>query len=565
MIPTAGMQLGAECPEHQSKPTPARIPRGRILRLVLPVALAGTAVVLAIWVNMPWPTVAALGLLTAETVSTARHGRVSPWGWALAWSATLLLPANLLLTPDRGYILDPWAVALAWLMASALFLAGVGLSETGARVRWGKLVMAWSFLGGGLLLGCAYGRNLAVVFYPGLALNVALLVLCKRLFQIKWLGIQVANTLILVLVGLPLFDLLIRPAYHRQTIYRPEQRLYAYEAARKDPGGFQAYLAYARQQWKRAEHGLFMPDPDNALPWRLRPNTKLMFHQSLISINSRGFRGREIAAEKGRAYRIVALGESTTFGVTLYPEDRPWPELLEQLIRDRLKPDRPVEVINAGVPALNLEHNLHRLPRDILPLHPDLIISYHGFNGFSLIDEALPEASVRNPPEYENRPVKLLADAEFRIKVLLFNHHRTAELLRHPPTYANPMTCRYAQAYERLARAAETNRIRLALATYSMAVNGRSDAAVIDFYRGCFPAVHWQIEANAVHSAIVREVAREHPSVCLVDTQPQLDGRHNKFIDLIHFSHEGEQLMAEIMFSGLRPVLEKDLGMSIRR
>ena len=28
--------------------------------------------------------------------------------------------------------------------------------------------------------------------------------------------------------------------------------------------------------------------------------------------------------------------KSTTFGVTLNPEDRPWPELLERMIQERL-------------------------------------------------------------------------------------------------------------------------------------------------------------------------------------------------------------------------------------
>jgi hypothetical protein len=39
-------------------------------------------------------------------------------------------------------------------------------------------------------------------------------------------------------------------------------------------------------------------------------------------INSRGFRDREFAADKGDSYRIVALGESTTMGATIAPDDQ---------------------------------------------------------------------------------------------------------------------------------------------------------------------------------------------------------------------------------------------------
>jgi hypothetical protein len=48
-------------------------------------------------------------------------------------------------------------------------------------------------------------------------------------------------------------------------------------------------------------------------------------------------------------------------------DDKPWPELLEQFIHERLKPKRPVEVINAGIPAFTLPDSLTRLGSDILP------------------------------------------------------------------------------------------------------------------------------------------------------------------------------------------------------
>src|SRR5581483_2815554 len=115
---------------------------------------------------------------------------------------------------------------------------------------------------------------------------------------------------------------------------------------------------------------------------RLRPNSAGPFFASVVKVNSRGFRGQEIPTDKGDAYRIVALGESTTFGMTMASDDQPWPALLEQIIRDRLHPSRRVEVINAGVPGYDLADNVRRLETDILPLHPDLIISYHGYNGF---------------------------------------------------------------------------------------------------------------------------------------------------------------------------------------
>src|SRR6185436_18195770 len=118
---------------------------------------------------------------------------------------------------------------------------------------------------------------------------------------------------------------------------------------------------YYVKEWGSMGGKVYMPDPAGILPFRLRPGSEGRLFNSRVSINSLGFRGKEIARDKGDAYRIVILGESTTFGATMNQEDKPWPEVLEQTIRDRLKPSRPVEVVNAGVPAYTLLHNLSRL------------------------------------------------------------------------------------------------------------------------------------------------------------------------------------------------------------
>src|SRR6185295_14895186 len=128
---------------------------------------------------------------------------------------------------------------------------------------------------------------------------------------------------------------------------RPEDKWYSYEVARKNPDGFVRWCIYIDSESARMREIFFTNHP--ALHYHLIPGSEGSSVLSHVSINHLGFRGREISRDKGNAYRIVALGESTTFGATLRAEDKPWPELLEDLIRDRLKPGRPVEVINAGV------------------------------------------------------------------------------------------------------------------------------------------------------------------------------------------------------------------------
>ena len=71
--------------------------------------------------------------------------------------------------------------------------------------------MAWLFCGATAWLAAGYIWNRPSTFYAGLAAALAALVLCKHWFAWRTAGVQVLNTLILLLVGLPLVDLALLP------------------------------------------------------------------------------------------------------------------------------------------------------------------------------------------------------------------------------------------------------------------------------------------------------------------------------------------------------------------
>jgi hypothetical protein len=189
-----------------------------------------------------------------------------------------------------------------------------------------------------------------------------------------------------------------------------------------------------------------------------------------------------------------------------------------------------------------------------------MIISYHGFNGFNLINPAVPQLKGPPPPKYCKRPLKILADCEYRVKMVLFRRGFATKSNTHRAPTVDPLDTPYAARYRQLIQFAKTNGIRLALANFSMAVNKNSDTNVIEFYRSAFKAIYIQIEANEIHSRLVTELAAQYPEVCLVDTHPHLDGVHQMFIDPIHFTQDGRQQLAENIFAGIRTVLEKDLA-----
>lgn len=337
---------------------------------------------------------------------------------------------------------------------------------------------------------------------------------------------------------------------------------YLYEVAARDPRAFGRYWNRYLVQYDHLMKAMSYPDPEQKLPYRVRTNIDISFFQSRIHINNRGYRGRDVPSSKGNTYRIIALGESNTFGFTLDPEHKPWPEWLEELIRERIHPNRPVEVINTGLPHHSLEDNLYRLRTDILALKPDLLISYHGWNGFPWLYPSLPPVFVKHLPDFKQRPLWLLAQCEYRLRLLRFKWSLRANPVVAMPPVTKLLATRYGIAYDQLVALARTNRIQLVLASYSMAVNSRSDPKVIEFYRDAFPAVYPSIQVNVMHSRLLAAIAQRHPEVRLVDTHPSLDGDHRKFIDLVHFAPDGDRQLAENIFDGISNILWNELVVS---
>ena len=522
------------------------------------ISFIACALVMSVWVEIPWLGLIAIGFCGAASViatTAAANERKSllKSAFALAAIAGALAPLSLLLRLRHVQTLDAYHAAIAWLIAAFVLAPTLLNREPVAAKSWKQLSTLWGLLGSAVWLFTSYDQNLPIAFYAGLVLNIVILVAAKSCFKLPLGVIQAVNTLILILVCLPLADLAMRLT-HRLDL-RPEtgKRYYSYEVARKKPAAFATWWKYYNQQWELMARKNFMRDPSGRLPLRLRPSSHGEFFQNQIRINNKGFRGKEISNQTGDTYRIVALGESTTFGCTLNADDKPWPEVLEEAVQNRLKLSRPVEVINAGVPGYTLLHNLARLNSDILPLKPDMIISYHGYNGLDLLSTSNPRRDPPLPP-YRARPLKLLADAEHGLKIMNYKRHLTAQSENSQPL-ADPMQSPYAAAYRQLIEIARTNGITLVIGNFSMAANGQSEPGVLDFYRAGYPLAASRVRANAAHSVMVRQLVKENPETYFLDTHPNLDGEHEKFIDLVHFTQEGRRQLAETFFAGITNIL----------
>lgn len=114
---------------------------------------------------------------------------------------------------------------------------------------------------------------------------------------------------------------------------------------------------------------------DAHLFWRIKPN----LDGPMLKTNRLGLRGPEIPRRKGREYRILSLGESTTFGYRV--EAR---ETYSAVVQRKLGSidGRPLRVINAGSPGYSLYQGATFLRREGLDLRPDMVWLYFGQNDF---------------------------------------------------------------------------------------------------------------------------------------------------------------------------------------
>jgi len=107
---------------------------------------------------------------------------------------------------------------------------------------------------------------------------------------------------------------------------------------------------------------------DESLGFRLIANHK----DKRYSINSEGFRGEEFPTDFNSRFKILALGESTTFGWDV-KDDESYPYYLMQELQKNRK---DIYVINGGVPSYTSAQTLLYM-REILKkdkIQPDIIL-----------------------------------------------------------------------------------------------------------------------------------------------------------------------------------------------
>jgi lysophospholipase L1-like esterase len=368
----------------------------------------------------------------------------------------------------------------------------------------------------------------------------------------------------LILVCIPVVDqfLAVPKAVEAEVTPRSNEPVYSFANFSEGGGSFEAWWKLYFDTWMETHWTIFQEDPTGTLKYVPKPDTCAKFMDGEICINNLGLIGRTPTTAKGEVFRIIALGESTTMGVPLTTDYVPWPRVLERLIGEQLICNRPIEVLNAGIAGYNIADNNIRIETDLANLHPDLILSYHGYNGFHFLFEDFPEPNAALPQDIGDRPSPLLRSIEYAWRMREWYASSGGHTSLSNEGLEGTDLHRH---FERLIQLSEELDFDLALLTYNLAIDENTPPEVVAFYRRVFLRGEGNIIFNNAQTQILQDLAT-HSDASFIDTSVGLNGGwdYDLFTDLVHFTKEGDELMAANVLQGLKELLISDPNLQCR-
>lgn len=273
-------------------------------------------------------------------------------------------------------------------------------------------------------------------------------------------------------------------------------------------------------------------------------------------------------------FRIVCFGGSTTENAHTFLESGiTYPKRMGEHLHE--KTGRAIEVINVANSAYATPHSLIHLELDVLSWSPDVVVLSHNIN--DLLASYWPGFR----PDYANK----YGDEFYNVPDLASRFTTTNALFQHSELYwyvKNWWTARgredphlirrasYPDTPDSLARAVFERNLRsfatLARANGVAVVFGTQPLEPSDAFfvrhlgakpynaRIRYPDTATFARHHAAFNDILARVAVEL-DVTLVDAAAALDGDRRYFIDLVHYTREGVDRLAEVYADALAPLI----------
>jgi lysophospholipase L1-like esterase len=254
--------------------------------------------------------------------------------------------------------------------------------------------------------------------------------------------------------------------------------------------------------------------------------------KDIPGFNAQGYRGKELGPEKAPgSFRIFAIGDSNTLGWV--EENSPnWPRYLEGLLTEK---DDRYTVANAGVYGYTSFQGL-RAFKQALRYQPDMVLISFGCNDGMQVTVSDVNYASRRP-----RLDKVLCKS--RVGQLLLS---CSDKFSPKGDGLLPRVSveEYKDNLNEIIRIAKEKHIQVVLLTRPFTGPSQNE--------------HWWKNFAPEYNAATREVGKSN-DVPVIDIYAEFEGKDQYFSDEAHFTKEGHQLAAQIIYDRILPLL-KDAG-----
>lgn len=322
---------------------------------------------------------------------------------------------------------------------------------------------------------------------------------------------------------------------------------------------------------------------DVDLIWSLKPNYRVKIEDILYETNSLGLRSPAVGPKKDGEFRILSLGESTTFGMRVEARQT-YSAQLQKLLNQAApgggaKEKHPdYRVINAGVSAYSSTQSLQYLKLRGLKLAPDMVLFYHEVNdylpttvrdtgnhelGISLTDRQLIQAlhhKVSRRLYQVSAVYRLLRNFFARYRIQTFQRDSFQDpyqRIGHPPGHTGPVV-RRADTRKPVQEGAQQVPSRVSEAERR---ENLAELAALCRRRGIFLVViHPSYAASVRHDCLLTEFCRSN-GVFMFEAydclHPADAPEKSMFLDAWHPTAEGHLRLAAGLAQAIRNIGEK--------
>ncbi|MBI2881334.1 MAG: SGNH/GDSL hydrolase family protein [Candidatus Tectomicrobia bacterium] len=322
--------------------------------------------------------------------------------------------------------------------------------------------------------------------------------------------------------------------------------------------GSRAGYDLTRRRTKRLVQTFVRGDP--YAQYQFRANVRnARIGDTVFSTNAHGFRGPDLPWEaQPGAVRVIAAGDSVTFGWSASGDRTTYPAFLEETLRRRV-PGRRVEVVNAGMPRYHAGDVLALTVSRLVFMLPRTVVVMVGANDVLYSIATPPSTKTERLQQWvgRSRLLSLIKDGWREVMPASWRARAVEDLLAARERAADNVSISGPIQFELTLRALvhvlRRQNVRAALVTYPLFLKERMSRAEKERmlpYLAKYPNLSyagWRRIYDSLRDRVER-VAREEGALGIAGHR-LTDLRY--FADMIHLTDAGNQALAGLVAEGL--------------